>query len=418
MIRFSLLFSTFWILSACQLAAGQTPSAALTGNNWYVSPLGSDVVSCGSATSPCATINYVDVNKVAAGDTVHVTGTFDLTSGTCIVTNHSGTAANPITWKADPPGSAFINGQGNCQDIWYSFGDTTGYIRIIGFDMTGVKLGAEPNSGFLLQGGLGNYEVAYNTLHDFGWTNPIGFGAAMNLGPWAAGNYSGRTCSAHDNIFRNIAAGFTGSHDGYAIYSDCSNNGGDTDPTLYNNLIYNEGSIGIHLWHSANHHHIYNNTIDNTSYGILVGTGDQGGVNGAVDDVVNNIVTNCRLACIYAEDQPSYKLSASTTFYNNLTYGDTGPYSWGYNGTANAIFTTFVTANEKIGVDPKYTSAGTANFVLASGSPALGAGLHNSYTPTLDLAGLPRPNPPAIGAYETSLLQRPNPPTNLQATVK
>jgi hypothetical protein len=60
-----------------------------------------------------------------------------------------------------------------------------------------------------------------------------------------------------------------------------------------------------------------------------------------------------------------------------------------------------------------------ADFKLQSTSPAVGAGT-TSRQSAFDLNGGPRPNPPAIGAYEyaaASSAQRPNPPTGLTVIV-
>lgn len=46
------------------------------------------------------------------------------------------------------------------------------------------------------------------------------------------------------------------------------------------------------------------------------------------------------------------------------------------------------------------TAALTFNMNLTGSSPLIGAGLHNTYTPTNDYNGQVRSNPPAIGAYE------------------
>lgn len=365
--------------------------------NLYLATNGFDRGDCISATSPCRTFNYVD-SQAAAGDVVHVAaGTYDLTSSTCIVTNTSG-----VTWQSDVHGAATINGGGNCQYMWHNSG-ASGNIKIFGFQFTGVQVNSNLNSfGVLLEGCYGGFEVAYNTFHDFGTSSSSdNFAAALSAAPYGCGtgNYTGTTCSLHDNVFRNIAPGGAFTYNGYAIYEICGNdNGAQSDPQIYNNLIYNEGSIAIQLWHAANHTHIYNNTIDHAQMGILVGTGDQGAVNGAISDVSNNIVSNSYYG-IYAEDGSGYTLSPSTTFDNNLTYGNT--YDWVYNQNGNwvSILNSFSNAGNRSG-NPQFVSPSTGNYVLAPTSPAVANGLHNSFTPALDLAGVARPNPPSIGGYE------------------
>ncbi len=365
-----------------------------SATNRYLSSTGVDTGSCTNASSPCLTFHYVD-SIAASGDVVHVApGTYNLTSSTCIVTNTSG-----VTWQSDVHGAATINGGGNCLYLWHSSGAITGNIKIFGFQFTGIQVNSNLNSmGMLLEGGQGNFEVAYNTFHDSGsgCTSTNCFGSALDVTPYGSGAYTGRTCNIHDNTFYNLAVGLNSTYGGYSIYATCSNGSGDADPRIYNNLIYNEGSIGIHMWHSADHVHVYNNTIDEARMGILVGTGDAGGNLGAIFDVTNNIVSNSYYG-IYAEDGGGYTLSSSSTFDNNLTYNNL--IDWGYNGTSLSILTSFQAANNISG-NPLYVDPAAGNYVIGASSPAIGAGLGNTYTPQLDLAGVTRPNPPSIGAYE------------------
>ncbi|HKS80457.1 MAG TPA: hypothetical protein VJR23_03050, partial [Candidatus Acidoferrales bacterium] len=301
--------------------------------------------------SPCKTFSYVDSHAVS-GDVVHVaSGTYNLTSSSCIVTNTSG-----VTWQSDVHGAATINGGGNCLYMWHNSG-SSGNIKILGFQFTGVQVNSSLNSfGVLLEGCNGGFEVAYNTFHDFGTSSPTdNFGAALSVGPYGCGtgNYTGTTCSLHDNTFKNIAPGGAFTYNGYSIYAICGNDSGaQPDPVIYNNLIYNEGSIGIQLWHAANHTHIYNNTIDHARMGILVGTGDQGATNGTVDDVTNNIVSNSYYG-IYAEDGGGYTLSSSSTFNNNLTYNNAVDWEYNNNGTTRSITSSFSNKNNITG-NPAY----------------------------------------------------------------
>jgi parallel beta-helix repeat protein len=150
------------------------------------------------------------------------------------------------------------------------------------------------------------------------------------------------------------------------------------------------------MWHAADHVHVYNNTIDKAHMGILVGIGDQGAANGAVFDVSNNIVSNSYYG-IYAEDGNRYTLSSNSTFDNNLTFNNAIDWAYNNHGTTRNILTWFQ-ASHNIKGNPLYVRPG--NYVLGATSPAHGKGERNSYSPTLDLKGIVRPNPPSIGGYE------------------
>lgn len=367
---------------------------SMTGTNRYLRTNGVDSGSCTNLASPCRTFNYVD-SRSASGDVVHVLpGTYNLTASTCIVTNTSG-----VTWQSDAHGAATINGGGHCLYMWHNSGNG-GYLKIFGFQFTGVQVSSSLNSfGVLLEGSQGNFEVAYNTFHDFGGSSATNnFGAALSPAPYGNGNYTGRTCSVHDNIFRNIAPGGSFLYNGYSLYAICGNNAGDADPKIYNNLIYNEGSIAIQMWHAADHVHVYNNTIDKAHMGILVGTGDQGAINGAVFDVSNNIVSNSYYG-ITAEDGSGYTLSPNSTFDNNLTFNNSTDWYYNNNGSDRNILTSFQNANDIQG-NPLYVSPSTGKYVVGVTSPTIAKGEHNSYSPTLDLNGIVRPDPPSIGGYE------------------
>lgn len=369
----------------------------LSGTNLYLSNSGKDTGNCASSTNPCHSFAYVD-SHAASGDVVHVAaGTYNLSSSSCIVTNTSG-----VTWQSDVHGAVTINGGGHCQYMWHNSG-TSGNIKIFGFQFTGVQVNSSLNSfGVLLEGCYGGFEVAYNTFHDFGSSNPHNnFGAALSAAPYGCGgeNYSGTTCSLHDNTFKNIAPGGHFTYNGYAIYAICGNDHGEqADPEIYNNLIYNEGSIGIQLWHAANHTQIYNNTIDHAQMGILVGTGDQGAVNGAVFSVTNNIVSNSYYG-IYAEDGGGDTLSSSSTVDNNLVYNNT--VNWGYNnnGEMRNMLTSFHSAGNITG-NPEYLDPSAGEYVIEPGSPAVGKGVHNNFTPAYDLAGIQRVPRTSVGAFE------------------
>jgi hypothetical protein len=360
----------------------------------YLSLNGSDHGSCTSSSHPCRTFSYVDA-VAKTGDVIHVLpGIYRLTSSTCIVTNTSG-----VTWQSDTHGAVTIDGGGHCLYLWHNSGKS-GYVKLLGFQFTGVQINSNLNSfGVLLEGGAGNFEVAYNTFHDFGGADPkLNFGAALSVAPWSNGNYTGRTCNVHDNILYNIAPGGSFSFNGYSIYAICGHANGDHDPAIYNNLIYNEGSIAINLWHAADHVHVYNNTIDKAYMGILAGTGDQGAVNQATFDIANNIVSNSNYG-IFAEDDHGVLLASLSTFNNNLTSNNSVDWAYNHAGTRLSVLGSF-RASANVSGDPVYVARSTRNYRVAANSPVRGKGLRTNFTPSTDLAGRTRPNPPSIGAYE------------------
>ena len=360
---------------------------------WFVSASGTDGGGCGRAARPCATITYVDRHRVAPGDVVYVTGTFRLTPTTCIATMTSGRAGATISYVASPAGSARIDGRAQCFYVWHDSGD---YVTVSGFDFTGAQRNNNVNEGtvvFLASGPRGHVEFAHNSVHDIPWE----VGAAVDLGPWRTDRgYTGAPCSVHDNVFHDIGVGWPKKENlgGYALYVSCG-----TDTWVYNNLIYREGSVGIHCWHAANDLHIYNNTIDGAYIGILVGTGDDGYVKNAYYDVTNNIVAHAQFS-IYTEANAPGTISNASRFDNNLLYANGHDWYYDDHGNLTRVTRSMHVGGTVIG-NPRFVSPAASDYRLRAGSPAIGAGQSRG-CPNHDLGGSPRKpgNGCTIGAYQ------------------
>jgi hypothetical protein len=104
---------------------------------------------------------------------------------------------------------------------------------------------------------------------------------------------------------------------------------------------------------------------------------------------------------------------ASSTWVNNLVFDVGGfNYAYFYNGAnpsshSNNLYYSSATPSMAVAAwdtspvnsNPLFSAAGSDNFTLGTGSPALAAGLH-SVAPTYDIIGDTRPNPPSIGAFD------------------
>lgn len=142
--------------------------------------------------------------------------------------------------------------------------------------------------------------------------------------------------------------------------------------------------------------------------------------------VTNNVfyVANSAAAYLHIENYSGAQCGNSDSFSacgtnsgtKNLFYGDGAL-------TYPNLFTS------DLNVDPLFTNGPGFDFHLQQNSPAIGAGLQTitDYTggysvpaPTYDIDGRIRSNPPSMGAYEygSSTSTKPNPPTNLSATVQ
>lgn len=164
-------------------------------------------------------------------------------------------------------------------------------------------------------------------------------------------------------------------------------------------MIYNEGSIGIHCWHSANNVHIYNNTIANAQYiGILVGTGDGGAVSGAYFDVTNNIVVNSKYGIMGESGSPG-SLSASSVFRHNLIDSNSVDWFYNNNGVDSTLQAGGMSVTGTVIGNPLLVSPGAGNFRLAIGSPAIDAGIYVGINHDLDGNPISTTTGVNMGAY-------------------
>jgi hypothetical protein len=228
-------------------------SVTTSGSHLYVATTGSDTNS-GTQAAPFKTI--LKASQVAvAGTTVHVApGTY---SGGFLTTK-SGTASARIRYVSDTKWGAKIIPTTN-DHIWKNTG---GYTDIIGFDIAGngsVRLGI-----YFLGG---NSSVQNSHVHDIATTIACSSGGAGIIND----NTAGPQFINHDvigNLVHNIGLGFSsGCTQIQGIYQSTSGN-------IKNNIVYNAGYGGIHLWHDADHVNIVNNTVFNSPTGIIVGTGN------------------------------------------------------------------------------------------------------------------------------------------------
>jgi hypothetical protein len=387
------------LFSLSGLAAGKWPPPLPSGAvHYYVSVSGSDSNS-GSSSSPWLTINHAS-NAISAGSqpvVIHVApGNYNLTSSTCIKTTVSGSSAAPITFISDQRWGAKVIGSSGCLHQWYVTGN---YINIWGFDFTGIQTSSNLDSTIIdSEGGVGHVDIGYNYIHNL----PYGFGASIIMEPWGNGNYSGAPCSVHDNVIHDIAYNSGATFNNYGMYIACGANS-----YVYNNLIYNQGSIGIHLWHAANKVYIYNNTIssnnsisNDSSIGILVGTGDGGAVSGAYFNVSNNIVVNSHYG-IMAESGSGASISTSSVFQNNLIYNNAIDWYYNKSGSTGTLQAGGFSVTGVVKANPLFVSASSGDYHLSSGSPAIDSGI-SSGAPATDLELNARPNGTAVdrGAYE------------------
>jgi pectate disaccharide-lyase len=317
-----------------------TSASAQTGvNEYYVSPLGSDVHN-GSKRSPWRTLQHAAENLQlgSAGTVVHVApGTYTdvhycsrglVNGATMMCVEKSGTATQPIIVQSDQRWQAKLR----CTRSVGMFFLLGSYIQIVGFDMSC------PNEGSFAGATYGNNshnQFLNNYLHDFDVTSCSSVGV-LN------GNVTAKP--GWTNIGHHVASGNVIHHAGAAGGAGHCNQEhglyfGDPYDVLTNNVISGVIGVGIHSYGGGICHQVIsNNTIfDNSQGGILIeNVATLGGDywdecgNGGVSDyntVTNNIIANNGIGHTYdgefgGIDGRGRAGGGHNLFSHNLIYGN------------------------------------------------------------------------------------------------
>ncbi len=402
--------------------------AANSGLIYYVdASAGNDSNDGTTETAPLETIDKA-AEKVVPGDTVLVkNGTYNEPNG--INMRNSGTPSAWITFKAYPGHKPFVS-----SSAWCTFCiDNKSYIEISGFEITNINLApTDPKDGGgdgifakndshhirLLNniihgaggGGIATVHTDYmyiegNTVYDNAKRSVFG---QSGISLYQSYNYDTND-GYHNIIRRNMIYDnenlrpfkYSGNGieltDGNGIIIDDSRNtqqNSGTNPhyrqayssftLIENNVIFNNGGRGIHVFESDN-----------------------------VVAVNNTLYQNNRTSTISGE---LTAISAGNVyFYNNAVYARSGKnvnainyeskwITFNYNIYFNYADKPIIGSNDQM-VDPKYVNPSfdptTANFRLQFTSPAINTATSTS-APKIDFDGNQRPIGSGydIGAYE------------------
>jgi hypothetical protein len=264
------------------------------------------------------------------------------------------------------------------------------------------------------------YYYTTNTINvDHGWNilnqNPTGSLPATGYGVqfYSTGGTDQYGLHVHDSIEENNAGGCIN-------FSTVNPDAGIVE--AYNNVLIRCGTgpdpsgseeayYGIGTASSSAHTNpvrIYNNSMyDIGARGNV--TNSNACVNATVPtQIINNI-------CQLASSGEQYLTTNTSAINCSMFSGSDNDWY----GSGSPLCASNVSNN--LNVNPLFTStiSGSQNLFPQASSPVFGAGTATQVS-TYDIAGLRRPSPPSIGAYELSAgtVTLPNPPTNLQVVVQ
>lgn len=322
-----------------------------TGKTYYVATNGDDS-GPGSQSSPFKTIQK-GADVVQPGETVCVLpGTYNENNKRGdlggIWVRKDGTASNRIRFVSQQKWGAKVVSSGATGAIWRNDG---AYVDIEGFEFDGAASKRAAPAIYI----HGAYTRAlYNHIHDIS-VDRCGGGVGINSGGYDT-NFGTEIIGnlIHGN-WRHDVAGCPGSGpiSGYGIYF-ASPNG-----KVMNNVIYKNGSVGIHLWHAPYGTVVSHNLVfENGNTGIVFGCNDKPYVQCHNITISNNIVMNHGIYALreYGNNDRSNLVA------NNITFGG-GKISM-QTGTAK---------NNKEGVNPNIPGLSSGDYRLGAGSPAIDA---------------------------------------------
>lgn len=330
--------------------------------DWFVSTDGDDAANSGrTPESAFATIERAS-QEARPGDTIIVLG--GVYSGG-IETRSNGREDKRITYIADPPLAAKIDGSGHYA-AWRNYGN---YVDIVGFEVYGSR--------FLGISNLASYvRIESNWVHDLEVPNcnsPNG-GAGIQHG-----NYDAKGSETIGNRVDSITPSGEYCNLIHGIYH--SQFGG----VISNNIVFNIMARGIQTWHAADAVTIANNLVWDTHTGILVGADDSDG-----NDYV---VTNNILVFNVIGIRESGRNFGRNVYANNLMFENDFDYLM-VSGRPE----------ETVRGDPLFRDFklnGFGDYRLSPGSPGIDAGTEVG-GPSMDIVGQKRPHGKQfdIGPYE------------------
>jgi parallel beta-helix repeat protein len=365
--------------------ASSAPARTTPAVRYYVDPKGANS-NPGTSAAPFKTIQRA-ADMAGPGDTVVVRPGRYTGPDRIVSLSHGGTSREWLTFKSERIWKAVLDGRnGESHEAWY-FGPQVGYVRVEGFEITGLQEHGFDTYG----GGVHDLLIARNHVHHIG-RNCTGTSNGRTGASLGEGTYR---VTFDGNVWHDIgrfAPGESGCTPGNQYYQNHDHGiyVADADEiTITSNVFYNFArGWAVHRYFSRGSPSHGLTIVNNTFAGqnpyrpgqIILATPTKG------LRIENNIFYAPQEAALYFENLNF----AGASVRNNMTYGAVTKV-----GRPKGV--TFGMNWEK--TDPRIV--GGTDFRLRSDSPAIDVGLPDSQV-THDADGVPRPRGAGydLGAYE------------------
>jgi hypothetical protein len=340
-------------------------------------------------------------------------------------------------------------GVGECADANFDLGtSSSGNITVENsyihdWTITALTAGSTSHgTGSICQNGASNINAVGNTISDLNTTAVVPFGACFrnltnvenndceHTGEGEVGHF-GKT---DGNIFANINGAAVQAHDTVNHTNIIEASGASAgDGPIFNNVLH-DNYAGVSIF-DCNQANIYNNVIWNNvnNYAIELDSNCPGATSSTVANIYNNTVDcSSNSECFKIESRSSASVPGVLNLRNNqwianstaACYNNTGA---GCGIIAGGTQSNNVTMSPATAASQGYSSSSFYQPTSSGdGTVGVGIGLANLCTSSLgslcaDRMGNPRLTSWDAGAYEFGGAQsssKPNPPTNLTASVQ